>query len=85
MSTNLTRDPPALRSGLEPYGSDRFEHFMQCVAAELTRRGKDMAQRCATAAIPAADVGITDRRRQRAVARHDAGAQTTNRSQSKRP
>jgi hypothetical protein len=79
MSTNLTRDPPALRYGLEPYGSDRFEHFMQCVAAELTRHGKDMAQRCATAVTPAPDVGMMDRRRRRAVAANDAGEQTSHR------
>ncbi len=80
MSTNLTRDPPALRYGLEPFGSNRFEHFMQSVAAELTRHGKNMTQPCSTAATPAADVGMMDRRRPRAGARHHGAEQTTHRS-----
>jgi hypothetical protein len=84
MPTNLTRDPPSLRY-LEPLGSERVEHLMQRVAAELTRHGKDMAGRCATVATSAADGGMMDRRRQREVARHDAAEQAIHRSWSKRP
>jgi hypothetical protein len=41
MSTNLTHDTPALRSSLEPFGSERFEHLMRRITVELTRPGKN--------------------------------------------
>jgi hypothetical protein len=72
MSTNPTRDPPALRSGLEPLGSVRFEHFMQCVTVELARPGRSAAQQGVTAPTPAAaaDVGMIGSPGQAVVARH---------------
>jgi len=74
MFTSLAHDTPALRSSLEPFGCERFEHLMRRITVELTRPGKSTARGRLAGAAPAIDVGTIGCRAQPTVARRASAA-----------